>query len=429
MNVPSDISSDKSSSVSSDIQLNNLPHILEISELDYFIENIQILKNINFQAGKGEFIGLIGPNGAGKTTLLKCINGINKGNGQVFINKKTLERLSNKRIAREVALMHQNTSVSFPFPSIDVVLAGRYPYLKFASGETIDDFRIARKYMEYTGTSQFEKKPITTVSGGERQRIFFAKILTQETDIILLDEPTSNLDIAYEEQIFRYCNDLCNNGKTVIAAVHDLKIASRYCSRLILMKEGEIIADGKVDEVLTSGNLSEAYGVNALVYRNRVTGLLDFYIPGFEHRKEYRHVHIIGGGGSASGVIRQLFERGFCLSTGVLSYGDSDLNCAEVFEIKRVVNKPFSGISDEAFNENIKYIRESDITILCNMPFGIYNIRNLDAARYASNLVIIEDDSPEVRDFTEGKALEIYKELKKNAIVTTYARLHEVIVT
>lgn len=405
----------------------NSRKVLEISGLDYFIETYQILKNINLSIMGGEFVGLIGPNGAGKTTLLKCVNGINQGNGLISINNMKIGKLSNKKIAREIALMHQNTNVSFPFPSIDVVLAGRYPYLGFATGETANDYKIARKYMEYTNTRNFEKQPITTVSGGERQRILFAKILTQETDIILLDEPTSNLDIAHEEQIFRYCSELCTKGKTVMAAVHDLKIASRYCSRLILLKEGEIIADGTVEDVLTSQNLSEAYGVNALVYRNKVTDLLDFYIPGVEMKTDKRRIHIIGGGGSASGVIRELFEIGCDLSTGVLSLGDSDLNCAEVFRIKTAVNKPFSEIDKESFQQNIEFIEQSELTILCNMPFGVHNLKNLEAAKYASKLIIIEDESPEGRDFTNGIGLELYNHLKKDAIVTTYARFHEVL--
>jgi len=398
--------------------------VLEILELDYFIDNYQILKNINLSISKGEFVGLIGPNGAGKTTLLKCINGINRGKGQIMLSNLKLDRLSTKKVAREVALMHQNTSVNFPFPSIDVVLAGRYPYLGFASVESADDYKIARKYMSYTNTLQFEKQPVTTVSGGERQRIFFAKILTQETDIILLDEPTSNLDIAHEEQIFRYCRDLCAKGKTVIAAVHDLKIASRYCSRLILLKGGEIIADGSVDEVITKENISLAYDVNAIVYKNKMTGLLDFYIPDFEgdiveNKTEKKRIHIIGGCGTGSDIMRQCFEKGYDISAGVLSEGDSDLNCAEVFGIKCVVEKPFSDIEDARFNENIEYIKEADITIICNIPFGVYNLRNLEAAKYASKLIIIEDDLPEKRDFTGGKAIEIYKKLRENAIITT----------
>jgi iron complex transport system ATP-binding protein len=402
-------------------------YVLEIIGLNYFIDDVQILKNINLKVKQGEFVGIIGPNGAGKTTLLKCINGIYTSGGLVKIKNKNLDTLNEKQVAREVALMNQNTVISFPFPSIDVVLAGRYPYLGFARGESIEDYNIARKYMGYTNTLQFEKREITKVSGGERQRILLAKLLTQETGIILLDEPTSNLDIAHEEQIFVYCKELCSMGKTVIAAMHDLKIASKYCPRLILLKDGEIISDGSTEDVLTSENLSKAYGVNALVYRNRITGLLDVYIPGFEMRKEKKRVHIIGGGGSALGVIRQLFEMGFDISIGVLAHGDSDSACAQVFGIKQVVDKPFSEICDEAFEENVKYIKESELTILCNMPFGVLNIRNLEAAVHASNLIIIEDDSPESRDFTGGKALEIYEELKRKAVVTTYARLHEVI--
>ncbi|HHV97386.1 MAG TPA: ABC transporter ATP-binding protein [Clostridiaceae bacterium] len=408
--------------------------VLEIRELDFYIEDYHILKNINLSVSKGEFVGLIGPNGAGKTTLLKCINGINKGKGQIIINNLKLEKLSAKKIAREVALMHQDTSVNFPFPAIDVVLSGRYPYLRFAEVESAEDYRIARKYMSYTNTLQFERKPITTVSGGERQRIFFAKILTQETDIILLDEPTSNLDIAHEEQIFRYCRDLCNKGKTVIAAVHDLKIASRYCSRLILLKDGEIIADGSVEEVLTKENISMAYGVKAIVYKNNFTGLLDFYIPDFEdaiqdtkkdNKAEKSRIHIIGGCGAGADIIRRLFEKGYKLSAGVLSKGDSDLNCAQAYGVKCVVEKPFSDIGDEKLSENVEYIKGADITILCNIPFGTYNLKNLEAARYASKLVIIEDKPPEERDFTGGKAIEIYKKLRESAIITTCNKVYE----
>ncbi len=401
--------------------------VLQVVDLNYYIDDIQILKNLNFKVGKGEFVGLIGPNGAGKSTLLKCLNGINTGEGKVRILGKDLTSLNEKQIARKVALMNQNTVITFPFPSIDIVLTGRYPYLRFAQGESAEDYNIARKYMGYTNTLIFEKRPITKVSGGERQRILFAKILTQETDIILLDEPTSNLDIAYEEQIFSYCKELCANGKTIITAMHDLKTASRFCSRLILLKDGEIISDGTIENVLTSENISKAYGVNALVYKNRITGLLDFYIPAFEKRDRKKHVHIIGGGGSASGVIRQLFEKGFDISVGVLTAEDSDFYCAEVFGVKKVTTKPFSEISDDSFYENIKYIKESEFVILCNMPFGMLNLRNLEAARYASKLIIIEEDDPKIRDFTEGKAIMIYEDLKRNAVVTTYARLHEVI--
>lgn len=401
--------------------------VLKVKSLQYSINNVEILKDICLEANEGEFIGLIGPNGAGKTTLLKCINGINKGSGIIELGGQALEELGNKAAARQVSLMHQNTSISFPFPAIDIVLAGRYPYLKRTRGESSVDYGIARRYMDYTDTLKFETKPITQISGGERQRVLFAKVLTQETGLILLDEPTASLDIAHEEQIFKYSSELCAEGRTVIAAVHDIKVAANYCTRLVLMKDGRIISDGSPEEVLTAGNLSDAYGVNALVYRNRITGHLDFYIHGMEHDNTGKRVHVIGGGGSASGIIRLLFENGCKVTAGVFAHGDSDLSCAEVFGIECLVCKPFSEISEECHLKNIDLIRKADITILCDMPFGIQNIRNLEAAKHAKRLILVEDENPEGRDFTGGKALGLYNSLKENACVTSEARLHEVL--
>lgn len=401
--------------------------MLSVKELRYEINGAEILKGIGFEAHKGEFIGLIGPNGAGKTTLLKCINGINKGTGSIELKGRRLETMTSREIACEAALMHQSTTVSFPFTSMDIVMSGRYPHLNRLKGESKEDFRIAEGYMEYTDTYRFKNKPINQLSGGERQRVLFAKALTQETDLILLDEPAASLDIAHEEQIFKYCCELSSSGRTIVAAVHDLKIAVRYCSRLLLMKDGYIIADGSPEEVLTSDNLSKAYGVNALVYRNRITGMVDYYIHGMEHEAAEKSVHVIGGGGSAAAVIRLLFENGCKITAGVFAHGDSDLSCAEIFGIDCLVCQPFSEISEESHEENVKRIRSAELTILCDMPFGIQNARNLSAAKYAGKLVIIEDTDPVSRDFTGGQALEIYRQLRKNAVIITSARLHEVL--
>ncbi|HHW31981.1 MAG TPA: ABC transporter ATP-binding protein [Clostridiaceae bacterium] len=401
---------------------------LYIKDLSYEINEKKILHDINLKINAGEFVGFIGPNGAGKTTLLKCINRINKyKKGQIEINDQNIENIKDREIAREVSIMHQNTNISFPFPSIDVVLMGRYPYKRRFEPDTKEDYEIAKRNMEYTNTIKFEHSPITDISGGERQRILFSKVLTQDTDLILLDEPTASLDINHQEQIFRYTRELCDSGRTAIVAIHELNIAAKYCSRLVLLKDGRILADGTPEEVMTAENLSKAYGVNALVYRNRITGQLDFYIYGLTRNKVKKRVHVIGGGGSASGLIRYLFVKGYKITGGVFAHGDSDLQCAEVYGIDYVVCKPFSEIGKEAFDENVEMIKKADFTVLCNMPFGMLNIKNLEAAKNAENLIIIEDDPPESRDYTGGKALADYYSLKKNSIVTTSARLHEIL--
>ncbi len=405
----------------------NNQNVIEVSNLSFSINENRILKNISLDIKKGEFVGLIGPNGAGKSTLLKCLNGINKAEGSIKLNSEDINKISTKNIAKQTALMHQNSTVSFPFPAIDVVLMGRYPHSSRFQGESKDDYTLARKNMEFTDTLKFEASQITRLSGGEAQRVFFAKILTQETDIILLDEPTASLDISHQEQIFSYSRELCKQGKTIVSAVHDLKIAAKYCTKIILMKTGKIVSIGTPEQVFTSENISMAYGVNALVYKNSMTGLLDFFISGYSSGKKNEIVHVIGGGGSASGVIRHLFENGYKITAGVFSHGDSDLKCAEIFGIENVSTKPFTDVCDTTASINKNMILNSDITILCNMPFGTQNLGNLEAAKYAKKLIIIEDDKPELRDFTGGKALILYNQLKNEAIVTNSAKLHEVI--
>lgn len=403
-------------------------NVIVVKDIGFNINGKKILNNISFSVDKGEFVGLIGPNGAGKTTLLKCLNGINKFEGTVSMNEKSIFHMSDKGLAAKISMMHQNTSIEFPFSALDVVLMGRYPHLKRLQRESKADYHIARDNMHYTDTLKLEDSSINDMSGGERQRVLFAKTLTQQTDIILLDEPTASLDITYQEQIFKYSKELTQQGKTVIAAIHDLKIAARYCTRLILMNCGEIVADGKPEEVLTSENISKVYCVKALVYKNRISGLLDFYISRFNYEKRNERIHVIGGAGSAYGVLRELYERGFYVSAGVFSHGDSDIGCAEVFGIEFLEEKPFNDISDGLLTDNIMYIKNADMTILCNMPFGKQNIKNLEAARYAQKLVIIENEPPESRDFTGGEAVKIYNELKSKAVaVITAAQVHEVL--
>jgi iron complex transport system ATP-binding protein len=402
--------------------------ILVVDSLDYYVDGTHILKDIRLVADRGEFIGLIGPNGAGKTTLLKCINGLYKGEGRIEIAGTDARRMSRRQTAAMVAMLHQDTEITFPFTAIDIVMTGRYHMLGRFRAENAGDYSAVRRYMEYTGTLGLAKRPVNTLSGGERQRVLFAKVLAQETDLILLDEPSSNLDIANAEQVFTYAAEICGKGKTVIAAVHDLKTAVRFFTRLVLMKDGRIIADGPPETVITRENLKNAYDVNALVYRNRITGLMDFHIPGQKDNKGRNiKVHVIGGGGSASGVIRHLFENGYDITAGVFAHGDSDLGSADVFGIKALVCRPFSEIDNNTHTENIELVKASDITILCDMPFGMQNMRNLEAAAYASRLIIIEDKDAANRDFTGGKALAEYNRLKERATVIESARLHEVL--
>lgn len=390
---------------------------IRLESLSYFLDEKAILDNISLEIEKGQFVGLIGPNGAGKTTLLKNINRVKNGRGKIFFFGKNSDDMEEKTLARQVALMKQDTEVGFPFSCFEVVLMGRYPHLDWTKQEKEQDRQIARNYMEYTNTWSLAQKSVTAISGGERQRIMFAKVLTQETPIILLDEPTSNLDIAHQEQIFRYGQEFCQKGGTILAAVHDLRVAAKYCTHLILLHQGRTVAQGSPAEVLTKENLKKAYGLDCLVYCNKSTGEWDIYLPSHLGEEKGRKIHLIGGGGRATFLLRELYQEGYDLSLGVVAQGDSDTETARIFSVPAVVNPPFAPISSDFAEENKQMIEASHWTILCSVPFGKDNLLNLKAAAQAKNLLIVEDQPIEERDFTQGEATEIYNSLKERAVV------------
>ena len=253
--------------------------ILKVENLVFKAKNKEILKNINFDVKMGEIIGLIGVNGSGKTTLLKCLNSLNKiTGGKIKIKNRYLNQLENKEIAKEIALMGQNTNLNVEFKCLDIVVMGRYPHLKNRSNFCEEDYLKALNYMEITNTLKFKDKNITHLSGGERQRVLFSKAITQETDIILLDEPTASMDLNNQEQLFKICRKIAKKNKTIIISTHDLRVAARYCDKLLLLKNGEKAGFGKVEEVLTKENIKKAYEIDVEIFENPISKSLDYHI-------------------------------------------------------------------------------------------------------------------------------------------------------
>lgn len=250
---------------------------LEVRDISFERNGKKILKNISFDMYSEEIVGVIGPNGSGKTTLLKTLNNINeKNSGTIKVKGKDISEFEDKELARNISFMNQNTNIGFDFPCIDVVVLGRYPYLDKFQEYSKKDMEIARKYMELTNTLKFEDKSILSLSGGERQRVLFAKTLTQEAQIVLLDEPTASLDMKYEDEIFRILQGVKEEGKSIIAIIHNLRTAIKYCDRIILLSEGEIIQCGTPEEVITEENLKKIYNIDVRVYKNSINNRLDF---------------------------------------------------------------------------------------------------------------------------------------------------------
>ena len=265
-----------------------------------YSRNVPVLKNVSFDVQQDELIGIIGPNGAGKSTLLKTLRGLLPPiEGTVEINGRLTTELTDREFACNVAYLQQSVELTFGYSNKEIVMAGRYPRLQWWQRESAEDEKIVEACMEYTGVENLMDKPANAISGGQRQRVLLAKVLAQQTPILFLDEPSTGLDIFYQEEIYRFCRELCAAGKTVLMVVHEMSLAGKFCSRLMLVGQNKILADGTPEEVLTGENLSRAYRVPVDVVTNPLTGTKEVYtepLEADEHRRGLLRT-IIGEGG------------------------------------------------------------------------------------------------------------------------------------
>ena len=234
-----------------------------------------VLEDISFQVRKGEFIGVIGPNGSGKTTLLKVLYRLlSPQRGEVFFDRVPLKKMNQRDIAKRIAVVAQETYPVFPFRVIEIVLMGRSPYLGHLMFEREKDLEIAKKAMEWTEILPISERPLDELSGGERKRVFIARALAQEPEVILLDEPTTNLDIHHQIEFLDLILALNQEkGLTILMASHDLNLASEFCDRLILLQKGRIFKIGPPQEVITRENIERVYGCGVWVDQNPVSGM------------------------------------------------------------------------------------------------------------------------------------------------------------
>lgn len=249
--------------------------------LHYEIDAQTLLDDVSLNADRGQLVGLIGPNGAGKTTLLRAIAGIlSCSEGVVLLHGADLKSATPRDIARALALVPQIAPYTQGFTALELVLMGRYPHMGRLQIEGKQDNLIARKAMRLTETEQFSGRTLDTLSGGERQRIFVSRALAQQPRILLLDEPTSNLDILHQLKVIGLVRKLVDDGLTAIAAIHDLQMAARYCDRLVLMKKGRVLTQGPPEDVITPDTIASSFGVKASVYKDPVNGALALSLLG-----------------------------------------------------------------------------------------------------------------------------------------------------
>lgn len=393
---------------------------LKIEDVDCFYDSVKVLDNVHFSVKTGTFLGILGPNGSGKTTLLKSISRVLKPHkGSILIDETNIYKMTNIDIAKKMAVVPQDSSIAFSFTALDIVLMGRTPHLTRLQREGPKDLAIARQAMDYTGTWHLSNRLITELSGGERQRVIIARALTQQPKILLLDEPTSHLDISNQLEIMDILKQLCLDKNVLIIGVfHDFNLAARYCDSIIMLKDGKIVAAGKSSEILTAENIKNVFGIDAIVNKHPVTDLpyvIPVSKPKDQHQRKFS-IHVISGAGTGSTLMKILTDKGYSVTTGVLNELDTDFVTAEYLKIPVITEKPFSPITEDAEKANLEMIKKASIVVLTSVPFGQGNMQNLEAAKEALKNGIptyILDEVPiEMRDFTHGKAKALFVEMK-----------------
>lgn len=230
-----------------------------------------VINDISFEVEDGHFVGIVGPNGAGKTTLLRAIVGLlNIRSGSIMIGGHKIESLDRRELARRIAFVPQLMEPVDGFSVEELVRLGRTPYLDRFSFERNDDYDAVKWAIEELKIGELKDRQTTELSGGEFQRVAIARALAQEPRVMLLDEPTSHLDIRFQVNICKLLRKL-RSHRSIVATFHDLNLASRFCSQLILLKNGELIAAGPPDRVVTPENIWQAYRIKVSVKKNPTT--------------------------------------------------------------------------------------------------------------------------------------------------------------
>ncbi|MDW8104483.1 MAG: ATP-binding cassette domain-containing protein [Armatimonadota bacterium] len=381
------------------------------------------MKGVSLRLARGEFVGLLGPNGSGKSTLLRVLSGVLKPQrGQVWLDGKLLVQLRAKEVAQQLAFVPQREDVAFGFTAWEVALLGRAPYIGWWGKERAEDVRATEQAMERTDCLSLAERVVGTLSGGERQRVVLARGLAQETPLLVLDEPLTHLDVAHQVGTLSLLRQLNREeGLTVLAALHDINLASEFCDRLIVLQQGRVVADSTPTEVVTPDLLARVFGLDAWVRVNPATGRPHMLPRLRQHvvaeASNSRWVHVVCGGGTGAVWMGALARAGWQVSAGVLHLLDSDEEVARELGAEVVTEAPFTPISPDSLALLRQALAKAEAIVVVPVAFGYGNLANLQAVEEAQRQgkrVLLAGCNWRERDFTGGRAVEIVERLKAN---------------
>jgi len=246
--------------------------LLSLKDVSFAYNGSFRLTDVSLSVAKGDFLGIIGPNGSGKSTLVKLMAGyLTPHGGGVFLEGKSLKALDRKAVARKVAVVTQGIHTEFSYTVEEMVRLGRLPHLGRWSSEAPGDTQAVNRALALTQLEQYRSRFFNSLSGGEAQRVLVAQALAQEPEVLLLDEPTTYMDMAFQQDLFTLMSRLNQAGITLVAVLHDINLAALYCKELVAIKAGRVFTQGNPDQVITRENIQAIYGCNVDVSRHPTT--------------------------------------------------------------------------------------------------------------------------------------------------------------
>ena len=237
--------------------------LITAHQLRVALDGTPILRDLDFEIEAGSWVGLLGPNGSGKTTLLRAISGLLPYKGSLALTDRPIQSWKAPELARQMAFLRQSTPLSFDFTVEELVLLGRSPHKGWLERYTHEDRQQVRHALAHVDMDGFARRSVLSLSGGERQRVFLAQALVQESDLLLLDEPTTHLDVHHQFEFLNLVRDLVEAGRTVVAVFHDIELAARYADHLLVLNEGRLTAAGPPTVVLTETLLASVFRMEA----------------------------------------------------------------------------------------------------------------------------------------------------------------------
>ena len=364
------------------------PYFFHTDQLTVGYDGKPLIREINIQLKKGEILTLIGPNGAGKSTILKSITRqLATISGTVYLDKQLMSQMSNKEVSQKLAVVLTERMRPELMTCEDIVATGRYPYTGTLGILSAEDKVKVKEAMEIVHAWDLKDRDFTAISDGQRQRILLARAICQEPEIIVLDEPTSFLDIRHKLELLTILKQMVlDNQLTVIMSLHELDLAQKVSDKVICVHGEYIEKYGAPEEIFTSDYIRNLYGITRGSY-NAAFGCVEMEPP-----KGTPQIFVIGGNGSGIPIYRKLQRQGIPFAAGVLHTNDVDYQVASALAAQVVAEKPFECISQKNYENAAELMKQCQKVICPLKEFGTMNAANKELLNLARKLGILVKD-------------------------------------